>query len=225
MVITEANKQATCDLVNSAYTYLKKKIISCEFEPGQSIVENDISLALNISRTPIRSALRQLESEQLVRLIPNKGALVTDVSVTDIEELFEFRTLLEIRALRNYVQYASDAQIAEFYQTFERYQGMKNFSEEYHDEDSRFHSSIVKYIRNSRMLTTYYQLCDQINRLRHIAALDPSRAGSTPQEHIEILKWIQIRDAENAEKAMIKHLEAVKMSVMNSFKNVYWSTR
>jgi len=224
-MITEAQKQTSCDLVNSAYVYLKKKIINCEFVPGQSIVENDISQELNISRTPIRSALRQLESEQLVRLIPNKGALVTEVSFTDIEELFEFRTLLEIRALRNYVQFASDAQIEEHYKTFERYQGMKNFSEEYHDEDSRFHSNIVKYIRNSRMLTTYYQLCDQINRLRHIAALDPSRVGSTPQEHIEILKWIKIRDAENAEKAMVQHLDAVKKSVMNSFKNVYRSTR
>ena len=223
--MSAAVMQNTNDLVTTAYVYLKDQIVNCQFAPGQSIVENEVSQALSISRTPVRSALRLLENEKLVRLVPNKGAFVTEVSTTDIEELFEYRILLEARALKNYIQFATDAQIDQFIDLFKSHEGMENFSEEYHAVDADFHMSIVHYIRNTRMLDTYYQLCDQIDRLRHFAALDPSRVVSTPQEHLDILNWIKARDFEHAEQALVQHLEAVKLSVINSFRNVYVNMR
>lgn len=205
------------ELDRQAYEYLKKKIILCELEPGQSIVENDISMELNISRTPVRAALKKLENENLVKLFPGKGAFVTDVTTQDIEELFQYRQLLECEALKKYIQDVPDISTDKYIEQFSKFQRMEKFSEEYHHIDLQFHMEIMRYIRNSRMLATYMQLCDQIDRLRHMAAQDESRLRSTLGEHLLILEEVKKRDYERAREALANHLKNVKGSTMAAF--------
>lgn len=209
------------ELDKIAYEYLKKKIILGELKPGQSITEIDISKELNMSRTPVRAALKMLGNEKLVKLFPSKGAFVSELTMRDIEELFGFRILLESEALKYFVQFAPDGVIDGHIKVFESCLDMGEFSEDYHLADSMFHMDIMKYIRNSRILETYVQLLDQIDRARHIAALDPRRVRSTPVEHMEILEYAKARDLEKATDALIKHLKSVEDSTLDSFRNVY----
>ncbi len=218
----ETNKrkktEKSCELDKLAYEWLKSKIIACELEPGQSIVENDISQELEISRTPVRAALKMLENENLVRIFPGKGAFVTDITTQDIEELFEYRILLEREALKNYIKYATEESIDMHVECFSAFQQMESFSKKYHEIDAQFHMEIMRNIRNSRMLATYMQLRDQLDRLRHIAALDSNRLRSTPAEHLDILAAVKQRDYMQAETALVNHLLKVKQSTMNAFR-------
>lgn len=210
------------ELDKTAYLYLKNKIISGELHPGQSIVETEISNELNMSRTPVRAALKMLEKDSLVKVFPAKGAFVADLTVQDIEELFEFRILLEKEGLRCFINNAPDDVIDHYLSLFNRYTDMGQFLEDYHDVDSNFHMTIMKYIQNTRIISTYVQLYELINWSRHIAANDKNRARSTPKEHIDILEYAKKRDIENATAALVKHLKSVEQSVIYSYKNIFY---
>ncbi|NRG43991.1 GntR family transcriptional regulator [Bacillus sp. CRN 9] len=77
------------------YTKLKKGIISCEFKPGQAIIEDDLASELEVSRTPLREALQRLEIEELVIRQQNGRLKVAPVSVKEVKELFLVRSMLE----------------------------------------------------------------------------------------------------------------------------------
>lgn len=98
-------------LKNVAYDYLLDAIMSYELKPGQAIVEQDISDRLNISRTPIREAFKQLESEGLVRHLPSRGTFVTNLTVQDVEEIFQLRELFEITALKSAINCITDDEL------------------------------------------------------------------------------------------------------------------
>ena len=204
-------------LDQQAYEYLKRKIITGELAPKQSLTESEISAELNISRTPVRSAMKMLESSQLVEIIPGRGAFVTDVSIQDIRELFDYRILLECAALKNYMQMVPAVVVDQFIADFSECKKMEEFNEDYHVLDMNFHMEIIRYIGNSRMLTTYMHLHDQIDRFRHIAALDPARLRSTPDEHLYILQAVKQGDAEMAQAMLSGHLENVKRSTEAAF--------
>lgn len=217
--------ESRVELDKRAYEYLKRKIILGEVQPGESLVETDISKELNMSRTPVRAALKMLESENLVKLFPAKGAFVANLTIQDIEELFEYRILLETEALKSFIKNASDALIDTYLDAFKRYSDMDEFKEDYHAMDSQFHLDIMKFIHNSKILSTYFQLQDLIDWSRHIAALDQSRVRSTPGEHIEVLNYMKARDLEKANEALVKHLKSVEASVLSSYRNVYYERR
>jgi len=96
-----------------AYDYLYKSIIANEFHPGQPIIEQEISSTLGSSRTPVREALKQLESEGLVRHIPGRGTFVSEVTTQDVEEIFTLRSMLEVLALQSAWKNVSDREIEE----------------------------------------------------------------------------------------------------------------
>lgn len=81
--------------VSTVYDILKKKILTCEFQPGELIAEKDIVEKLNTSRTPIREALKILSGEGLVKVIPKKGIQISFVSIKKMKEIYDIRGLLE----------------------------------------------------------------------------------------------------------------------------------
>src|SRR5215467_5088784 len=86
--------------VEEAYRYLKTQIMSAHLPPGASLNELEIAAALGTSRTPVREAIRKLEQEGLVMRYPNRGAIVTKLSMTDVLEIWQLREILEPAACR-----------------------------------------------------------------------------------------------------------------------------
>ena len=80
---------------NQAYQFIRKKIERCEYAPNDMLSESLLREELGFSRTPVREALRQLELEGLVSIIPNRGAFVTGISNKDIKDIYLIRSLLE----------------------------------------------------------------------------------------------------------------------------------
>ena len=98
-------------LKNVAYDYLLDAITSCELKPGQAIVEKIFRISWASARTPIRDALKQLESEGLVRHFPSRGTFVTNITVQDVDEIFQLRELFEITALKNAIHSITEEEL------------------------------------------------------------------------------------------------------------------
>ena len=94
--------QARTTRKQAAYEYIKKKILSCMYEPGVVMNEQTLCDELELSRTPVRDALSRLEQEGLVNIMPKKGFMVTALKLGDINHIYEVRLLLEPYALRRY---------------------------------------------------------------------------------------------------------------------------
>src|SRR5699024_11790306 len=85
--------------MKEVYDYLVEEIVSNKILPGTPIIETDIANELNMSRTPIREALKELESEGLIQRFPGRGVVVSKIAAQDIEEIFTLRITLELLAL------------------------------------------------------------------------------------------------------------------------------
>src|SRR3712207_4280762 len=91
----KADGREMAGAVEKAYTAIRERIITGDYAPSARITEQEISDTAGVSRTPAREALRRLQAEGFVRVVPNQGAIVTDWTEADIEEIFELRAMLE----------------------------------------------------------------------------------------------------------------------------------
>ncbi|MBB2947226.1 DNA-binding GntR family transcriptional regulator [Actinoplanes lutulentus] len=87
-------------LSTQVYDFLRERIISGDLKPGQRLIEREICEQLNVSRIPLREALPQLEADGFIRTLPRRGAMVTQLTLRDIEELFDVRESLEVLAAK-----------------------------------------------------------------------------------------------------------------------------
>lgn len=97
---SDENHQETQSLSQKAYQIIRKKIISLDLPPGSIVDENQLMQELGFGRTPIREALQRLSLEKLVSIVPRRGIFVTDISITDLQRLFEVRLEIESLAAR-----------------------------------------------------------------------------------------------------------------------------
>ncbi len=211
-------------LENIAYKYIRDAIMTYELMPGQVIVEQDLSDAIGISRTPVRDALKQLQMEGLVRQIPSRGTFVTDITLQDVEELFQIRVLLETVALKVAIMDATEAELNAAYESLNMLDDKqiddKTTKELYYDSDRSLHYLIMKYSRNSRMIAFHKNIESQLERLRRISSITPMRLAVSRKEHLDIIEAIRSRDLEKAEEALVTHLSNVKASTLNVCKNL-----
>lgn len=200
-----------------AYEYLLDSILSNKLLPGEPIIETEIAIALHTSRTPVREALKALESDGLVSHYPLKGTFVSEITPYDVEEIFYLRSMLEIGAL----QLAYDKISAE---ELNKIEGMfsslhaESPSEAYRIADKSLHSLIVDRAGNSRLKQFLNILNVQIERFRRMAALEPTRLTNSKKEHLEIVNQLRKKDLAACEESLKKHLINVKNSTLETAK-------
>ena len=107
------------DKKSQAYEYLKHAIIVDEIPPGSPLVELELSESLQMSRTPIREAMRQLETEGLVTTYPARGSFVTVLTPDDVQEIYELRLALELWALERSIARITDEELDALQAAFE----------------------------------------------------------------------------------------------------------
>ena len=106
-------KRPIMTMKHQIYQILKKEICDGNFPPGQWLQEKELAEKLNVSRSPVREALKQLVDEGLAIEYPNKGVFVKEFTVKDIEEIYEVRILLESYAIKNSVKTITTSNIRE----------------------------------------------------------------------------------------------------------------
>ena len=193
----------------AAYETLKKKIIGGKLAPGLAINENVLAEDLEVSKTPVREALRQLEREGLVENIPGRGSTVTHISFQDIREIFELREIIECAAARRAAMIC-DAEAVKVkkmeLEQFFRNNKKKEISVWGVEED--VHQFVVKCLNNRKLDETYSNLLNHIKRIRvHFGGrFSSKRYDEMLSEHLEIFNALIESDVDRAEKAVKDHL-------------------
>lgn len=195
--------------IDKAYQYLYGGILSGELPLGSPISEMEISAALKISRSPIREALRRMESEGLVHRFPGRGTFVTNIAQRDLEEIFELRIMFEIQALHTAYKYFDKEYLDALEQDF-MYLNPDSQPQQYYDANTRLHTGIIAYAGNERMEKFYNQLLAQMAIVNRISARDPEHFALSRGKHLAIVQALQQRDLNKAEEYLRAHLEEVR---------------
>ncbi len=190
------------------FHHIREDILSGKYSKDEELRENTIATELGVSRTPVREALRQLELEGLVNIIPNKGAVVTGLSVKDMKDIYVIRSYLEGLCAKWACDNITDTQLEELeeIQYLFEFHTKKEHYEQLVELDNRFHDLIYDAC-NSRMLN--HVLVDfhhYVQRLRKKTLSSHDRAVSCSTEHSAIVEALKKRDGEKAEELAHKHI-------------------
>jgi DNA-binding GntR family transcriptional regulator len=175
-----------------------------ELAPGARLVESDIATEFGISRSPIREALRLLERDGLVELIPHKGAVVTPIDVRDVEDIYAARMAVEGLAARYTAERMTEEGLAELQAAFERVAAAarRNDLDAYLAESSRFFA-IEWRIAANRWLTRMIKVLGYQNqRYRRRFLSLPGQLQHVHAAYEEIMRAYADRDGDRAERSM-----------------------
>lgn len=198
-------------LSSRVFQKIRDNILKGEYREHEELRENTIGKELGVSRTPVREALRQLELEGLVSIIPNKGAYVTGISPKDVSDIYIIRSLLEGLCTRWATENITEAQIdqldeiiliSEFHMKKE---GGGN-ADQVTDLDGKFHA-ILYEASNSKILS--HVLMDfhkYVQLARRTSVVSEERARKSIREHKQILRAIREKDADLAEQLANEHI-------------------
>lgn len=208
------------NLETLVYEEIKSMIFSQRLPPNSKIIEEEISRQLNVSRTPVRTALTALVKDGLVKIIPRRGAYVVSIEVEDIEEIYMLREVLEGIAAR----YSAINADGEFLSSLERAFKEYKTSAENRDtdgcfkSDEVFHGLIHRGSRNSRLISHMEILKNQIQLLKFRSSNIPGRPLKSLLEHTKILEAIKNRDPDKSELAMREHIRNAKEDLLKFYK-------
>ena len=175
---------------------LREAIIGGMLYPSERLMEIQLAEEMGVSRTPVREAIRKLELEGLVVMIPRKGAYVAGLSLKDIADVFEIRGALEGLAAELAAERATDEEL----EAMERY--LVKISEEIEngdltkvvETDTDFHTLIYKASRNTRLSQIINNLREQIQRFRTTSLSFPGRMKIALEEHRKIVEAVSSRE-------------------------------
>lgn len=200
-------------LKQQSYELIKSNIINCVYPPGTIITEDILCQELEVSRTPIREALNRLETERLVTVLPKRGIEVTNISLNELNMIYETRLLIEPYAILKHGCKISQQQYLHFYKIFESYQNQPVEETAYYEVDEQFHQLFIDATENSYLINTYQTVNSQISRTRILSGrASQDRLFYSTREHLDIVKHVLSNNWEAAAKAMEQHLQASKNS-------------
>jgi DNA-binding GntR family transcriptional regulator len=203
-----------------AYEHILSRIVSFEFAPNIPIIEDDLCSELNISRTPLREALRRLEAEKLVHKVRNRGTFVRNFTYEDIVEISEIRKVFELYSLKRcFEDVVPHKELKSLKVQFENLSETSP-NDEYYEADKALHSLIMRYCVNSRMLDYSSSINTQLEMIRRISAQTPNRLTASRREHLEIAMAMLEGDRPLALELLERHLDNVKNSTLHVFQTL-----
>lgn len=188
---------------------LRQEIFSGSLAPGAFVDETALSERLQISRTPLREALKVLAAEGLVRHEPRRGCFVNEVTERDLDEIFPVMALLEGRCAHEAAVHASDADLQALQILHERLKqaALHKRVVDYYEANYAIHEAIIT-LADNRWLAQVIGGLRKILRLARLQQLNaPGRLEQSLQEHLAVFAALQARDASGAEAAMRTHLD------------------
>ncbi len=213
----ELHKEMTdkYSLRGRVFNKLREDILSGVYQENEELKENTIGTELGVSRTPVREALRQLELEGLVTMIPNKGAYVTGITQKDIHDIYVIRSYLEGLCARWACEHITDAQIEALEEVLylSEFHARRSHYEQLVELDNKFHELIYRASGSKILDHVLSDFHHYVERVRKITLAAPDRAKKSSQEHAAILDAIRQRDGQLAEALAHEH-------IINTIKNI-----
>ena len=187
---------------------LREQIFAGQLAPGSFLDESALCESLQISRTPLREALKVLTAEGLLRHEPRRGCFVNEVTEQDLDEIFPVIALLEGRCAYEAARHATDADLAALATLHERLNGHARAGRinDYYATNFTIHEAII-LLANNRWLALAIADLRKILKLARLQQLHaPGRLTQSLSEHMTVFAALQSRDSEGAEAAMRTHL-------------------
>lgn len=191
-----------------AYQLIKEKIITVEMPPGSLIQESQLMAQLNLGRTPIREALKQLEADRLVVAAPHRGTFVAEVQITDLQQIYEIRRYLEGLCARLAAERATPEQITEmetFCQQMARPETLETRALILMDR--YFHHLLARAANNRFIIGEIEHFYNLSLRLWHLSLAKIKPIDLDTNRHFLILQAIKERSADGAEELMRQHIQ------------------
>lgn len=205
--------------VDLAYDALKSKILAREYLPGMQLKEMGISKELGLTRTPVREAIIRLEREGLVKTVYNRGAFVTVFSKKEIEDLFEVREALEIKALYLATRRASRDDIDTIETALKQRELLITngvATVDFRDAGLDFHLGIIKLSKNEHLISIWQTMQSQLSLVRVTSTMIKSRYLKAFEEHKKILALVGNGDFKRAEKLLKRHISVSRNNMLSS---------
>jgi DNA-binding GntR family transcriptional regulator len=200
---------------------LRDRIFAGELMPGTFLDEARLAEELQISRTPLREALKVLTAEGLVRHEPRRGCFVNEVTEQDLDEIFPVLALLEGRCAREAAVNASDADLQELevlHDKLNRHAKARRINE-YYAANFAIHEAIIT-LANNRWLALVIGDLRKIVKLARLQQLHaPGRLDQSLSEHMAVFAALKARDPEGAEAAMRTHLTRQRVALRELARN------
>lgn len=207
------------DLRERVFHEIHEKILNGVYRDSEELREIALAEELGVSRTPVREALRQLELEGLVKIVPNKGAVVTAITKKDVKDIYMIRSMLEGLCARWATENITEEQLdeleeilllSEFYVNKKK----KEPTSQVVELDGKFHE-VLYQASNSRIMRHLLSDFHKYVRLaRRTSVENPERAEKSIEEHRALLEAMKAKDADKAEELANKHM-------LNVMKNLH----
>ena len=200
-----------------AYQTIKDKIIRLELKPGEKISENDMAEELNVSRTPVREALRMLEQEKIVVSNEGFGFAVRRFTLQDIEEYYALRIIIEDFAMTLAVKKITAEEIRLLKANIvecRRVIREGNIKEIIRCE-SEFHELLYRATKSEILLDTISGLIDKFHWFRSLALSVDGAAENAIEHHEKMVEMIEKKDTEGLKASVKQHLDYARIRVDN----------
>ena len=198
------------------FNSLRKAILKGELEPGERLMEKQLAEKMGVSRTPIREAIRKLELEGLVIMVPRKGAEVAMITEQDIKDVLEVRAALESLAVKLACQRMDQQKVNELLSVNDAFMGAakRKDVETVIKKDVEFHDTIYQATNNRKLIGMINNLQEQIYRFRveYIRQMDDF--SNLMEEHEEIVTAIVGKEINEAQEIATKHIENQEKAVI-----------
>ena len=199
------------------YKAFKRDIVRGVYAPGESLTEKVLAEIYKGSRTPIREAALRLQQQRLLRIVPNRGYFISQISLQDLNEIYEYRTAVECAAVELAAGKGADAErlakLIKLAETPYRNDSRESYMK-FIEADTAFHMDIARLSRNQMLVRAVAEARCYMERIMY-AAIDIQYYGELPtREHRDILKAIEERDPALARQRMYEHIMQSKSKVL-----------
>jgi DNA-binding GntR family transcriptional regulator len=199
-----------------AYTEIRDRLVMLDIRPGTPINDQHLALELGVGRTPVREALKRLETERLVIAYPRRGTFATDVHIVDLAHVSEVRLLLEPAAAAHAAKRARPAEREAFIGLADELAEMDATSTPSHElirKDLGIHRAVYDATRNPHLRDTLIQYDNLATRIWCLLLDRIPVVGSHVQEHGPLLRAIAAGDADGAASLAREHVEGFERDV------------
>ena len=197
------------------FNTLRQAILKGELEPGERLMEIQLAERLGVSRTPIREAIRKLELEGLVLMIPRKGAEVAKISARSLRNVLEVRRALEELAIELACQRMSEEDIDNLQKAQDDFKAAISEGDamKIAETDEHYHDVIYEGTQNAKLIQMLNNLREQMYRYRLEYIKDEDKRKILILEHERILKAVRERKVADAKEAMREHIDNQEITV------------
>ena len=210
------NDEEYLPLRDVVFNTLRQEILTGKLKPGERLMEIHLANKLGVSRTPIREAIRKLELEGLVIMIPRRGAEVAQITWKNLKDVLEVRRALDVLAIELACERMTAEELEALHEACENFRGATKTldTRKIAEADVALHDIIVASTQNTRLIQLVNNLSEQMYRYRFEYLKDASQHDMLVQEHKEMYNSILNKDRTAAAAVGCKHIDNQEKAII-----------